>query len=125
MTTERVALFDERLGDEEAAARLGHLLQHVVEGLSAEKRDGESCDEVTRRALAREASALSRELRLRRALGVDTANVRYAFEEAFWAARPDDREPLVLAYLEAHPNGAPGIDALAAGYAQRCRRGQR
>jgi len=125
VTTERVVLFDEQLGDEEAAARLGHLIEHVVEGLSAEKRDGETCEEVVRRALAHEAAALSRELRLRRALGVGAAKIRYELEEAFWAAQPDDREALVLAYLEAHPNGAPGIDALAAGYAQRCRRGPR
>ena len=83
----------------------------------------ESCEVITERALAAEAKALSLELGLRRAFGVpaSSARVQYTFEGDFWAAPEEAREGLVLAYLQAHPDGAPGIDALASGYARRCR----
>ncbi|MRG95306.1 hypothetical protein [Polyangium spumosum] len=125
VTTSGVVLVDEALATSEAAARVGHLLTHVAEGLRVEPREGsdESCEVVTTRALAAEAKALSIELGLRRAFGVSPADarVRYAFESDFWATPEQAREALVLAYLRAHPDGAPGIDALASGYARRCR----
>ncbi|MDC0741803.1 hypothetical protein [Polyangium mundeleinium] len=124
VTTSGAVLIDEALGTEEAAARVGHLLTHVAEGLRVEPRGGEdeSCEVITERALAAEAAALSLELGLRRALGVgSSARVRYEFEGGYWAAPEKAREGLVLDYLRAHPDGAPGIDALASGYARRCR----
>jgi hypothetical protein len=121
-TSDGVVLLDAALGDAEAAARLGHLLLHVKRGsplVLPEDRAG--CDAAVDRALAAEADALALELRLRRALGVAAPKMSYAFEEPFWKAEPEARTPLVLAYLRAHPQGAPGLDALAAGYARRCR----
>ncbi|MDI3282701.1 hypothetical protein QHF83_05245 [Polyangium sp. 15x6] len=123
VTTSGAVLIDEALGTEEAAARVGHLLTHVAEGLRVEpSSDEDDCEVITARALAKEASALSLELGLRRAFGVGaSARIRYEFEENFWAAPEEAREGLVLDYLRAHPDGAPGIDALASGYARRCR----
>ncbi|MDI1429255.1 hypothetical protein [Polyangium sorediatum] len=124
VTTSGAVLIDEALGTEEAAARVGHLLTHVAEGLRVEPRSGEdeSCEVITERALAAESAALSLELGLRRAFGVgSSARVRYEFEGAYWEAPEAAREGLVLDYLRTHPDGAPGIDALASGYARRCR----
>ncbi|MDC3954949.1 hypothetical protein [Polyangium jinanense] len=123
VTTSGAVLIDEALGTEEAAARVGHLLTHVAEGLRVEPGGGDDdCEVITARALAAEASALSLELGLRRAFGVGaSARIRYEFEGNFWAAPAEAREGLVLDYLRAHPDGAPGIDALASGYARRCR----
>jgi len=125
VTTSGALLFDEALATEEAAARAAHLLTHVAEGLRVEPNEetGESCEVITERALAAEAAALALEIELRRAFGVnaDAARVRYTFERDFWAAPNETRVGLVLDYLRAHPDGAPGIDALASGYARRCR----
>ncbi|MDI1477417.1 hypothetical protein [Polyangium sp. y55x31] len=123
VTTSGAVLIDEALGTEEAAARVAHLLTHVAEGLRVEPSSREDdCEEITARALAAEAKALSLELELRRAFGIGaSARIRYEFEGNFWAAPAETREGLVLDYLRAHPDGAPGIDALASGYARRCR----
>jgi hypothetical protein len=120
VTPEGVVLLEVSLADAEAAARLGHLLLHVVEGSPAPRAGEADCDAAVRRALGAEAAALGLELRLRRALGVEAPAMRYEFEEGFWGAAPGDREALVLAYLEAHPHGGPGVDALAEGYRRRC-----
>ncbi|UQA62587.1 hypothetical protein [Polyangium aurulentum] len=122
LTSEGVIMLDASLGEGEAAARLGHLSMHVARGsplVLPEDRGG--CDAAVERALAAEADALALELRLRRALGVTSPKIPYAFEEEHWRAEPEARTPLVLAYLRAHPDGAPGLDALGAGYARRCR----
>lgn len=120
---ERVLLFDARAGDAEAAARAGHLLHHVVHGapLPREIARDAACDALVRDALRREATAYALELRLRRALGVTQA--RYEFEAAYFAAA-DARagERAIEAYLVAHPDGGPGIDALGAAYRERCER---
>ena len=79
------------------------------------------CDAQVDEALRQEARALSLELRLRRALGGVERRIPYAFEDDFWRAPPEGREPLVLDYLRAHPDGGPGLDALGSGYARRCR----
>lgn len=123
VTTSGAVLIDEALGTEEAAARVAHLLTHVAEGLRVEPSRGEDdCEEITARALAAEAKALSLELELRRAFGIGaSARIRYEFEGNFWATPAEAREGLVLDYLRTHPDGAPGIDALASGYARRCR----
>lgn len=121
VTPEGVVLLEATLADAEAAARLGHLLLHVVEGSPAPRAGEPDCEAAVRRALAAEARALAMELRLRRALGVTAPALRYEFEEDFWRAAPGEREGVVLAYLEAHPHGGPGVDALAEGYRRRCR----
>jgi hypothetical protein len=123
LTTAGAALLDETLPPKEAAARLGHLLVHAVRGSPLAAPGDGGCDEATTRALAAEADALSIELDLRRALGVTRPYIRYEFEGDFWRTAEDERAALVLAYLRAHPKGAPGIDALAAGYERRCRQG--
>jgi hypothetical protein len=121
ITTEGTVLLDRELGEREAAARLGHLLDHAVEGMPMAHPRAGGCDAQVEEALAQEARALAIELRLRRALGVAGPRIAYAFEDAFWRAPAEAREPLVLDYLRAHPDGAPGLDALASGYARRCR----
>jgi hypothetical protein len=128
ITTAGTILLDARLGEAETAARLGHLLLHAVDGLPmaepAKGGDAVDCDARVREALALEARAFALEFRLRRELGVgaggEPRTVPYEFEEPFWQAEAEAREPLVLRYLEEHPNGGPGVDAIAAGYASRC-----
>lgn len=120
ITDERVLVLDRDMDDAELAARTGHLLDHVVHGspFPAEVPPGADCDALVRSALEAEARAYALELRLRRALGVGTA--RYAFEPE--AARASDPAEVILAYLLAHPEGGPGLDALGAGYRMRCER---
>ncbi len=122
LTSEEVVLLDSALGEAEAAARLGHLLLHVKRGSPLVlPADRAGCAAAVESALGVEAEALVLELHLRRALGVATPQIPYTFEGSFWEAAPEARTELVLAYLRAHPDGAPGLDALAAGYARRCR----
>ena len=113
-------VLDRALGEGEAAARLGHLLVHVRDG--SPYRDGPDCDVVVARALDAEARAHALELELRRALSVTPDVLRYELEDAFWAAPQSERVALVRVYLASHPDGAPGIDALASGYRDRCER---
>ncbi len=125
ITPEGVILFTADLQGPEATARLGHLLLHLAEGLPMARPTAGDCATQVDVALAAEARALAVELRLRRELGAPAPSgngrrLPYAFEDAFWAAPPAGREALILAYLRAHPDGAPGLDALAAGYARRC-----
>lgn len=128
ITTTGMILLDARPGEAEIAARLGHLLLHAVDGLPMAEpikaSDARDCYARVREALALEARAFALELRLRRELGVgageEPRTVPYEFEEPFWQAEPEAREPLVLRYLEEHPHGGPGVDAIAAGYASRC-----
>jgi hypothetical protein len=121
ITTEGVVLLDRELGELEAAARLGHLLAHAVEGMPMAQPRAGDCDAQVEEALVQEARALALELRLRRALGVTERRLPYAFEDAFWRSPTAGRERLVLEYLHAHPDGAPGLDGLASGYSRRCR----
>jgi hypothetical protein len=128
VTTEGILLFDAGLRGPEAAARLGHLVDHLAEGLPMARPTDEDCAIQVDRALAAEARALALELRLRRALGAPSGDGRrlpYAFEDAFWTTPDDRREALVLADLRAHPDGGPGLDALASGYARRCAEARR
>ena len=83
---------------------------------------GADCPALVHHALELEARAYATESRLRAALGV-TAPVM-AFEiEGETAPLPDvEATARWLAYLEAHPTGAPGIDALGAGYLAQCQR---
>ena len=122
ITTDGAVLLDGDLGEPEAAARLGHLLAHVVEGLPMARPGAGDCEAQVEDALRKEARALALELRLRHALGVTERRIPYAFEDDVQRAPPEARERLVLDYLRAHPDGAPGLDGLASGYARRCRR---
>lgn len=123
VTSDGAVLLDRRLGDAEAAARLGHLLHHVAEGAPLDEgaTDGRPCEERVADALVAEGRALALELRLRRELGVRQPRVRYEFEAPFHRAPEDRRQALIVAYLEAHPEGAPGVDGLANAYLARCR----
>lgn len=120
VTTEHIMLLDTAMDDNEAAARFGHLLMHVVEGMPMRENQAGNCDARVDAALREEARALSYELRLRRQLGVQAKRIQYEFEEPYWATSEQEREPFVWKYLLDHPEGAPGIDALASGYAKQC-----
>lgn len=112
---------DRDLDEPEAAARLGHLLTHAVEGLPMAHLEAGDCAGQVDLALAQEARALTLEIRWRRALGVTARRIPYAFEDDVWRAPEPAREGVVLDYLRAHPDGGPGVDGLLAGYSRRCR----
>lgn len=118
ITEERTIVLERALAPGEAAARLGHLMLHARDGLPY--RAGPDCDEVVARALDAEAEAHALELRLRRALSVEPRVLTYDFEQAFWSAPERTRTQVIRDWLEAHPEGGGGVDALAAGYRQRC-----
>ncbi|EYF03629.1 hypothetical protein [Chondromyces apiculatus] len=118
LTDDGVVLLDTASPDAEAAARLGHLALHAIAGSPAPHPGSPDCDAAVARALTLEARAFALELRLRRALGV--TSIRYGFEEAYWQASPEAREPAILAWLTAHPSGGQGVDALGDGYRRRC-----
>jgi hypothetical protein len=111
-------LLDESLGDDEAAARAGHLLLHML--LPPWPDSQAPCEERVAQALEAEAHALSLELELRQVLGVTAPKVSYAFAAEHQQSPPDQRIPLIEKALRQHPNGAPGIPGLASAYAQRC-----
>lgn len=119
VTEDRALLLDARTDDAECAARVGHLVAHVVEGMPMPARieADADCPALVDRALVAEAEAYAVELRLRRALGL--TEPRYEFEADFHAS-PQQGEATILAYLRAHPEGGPGLDGLGAAYAQRC-----
>ena len=121
ITTTGVMYFDDKLAEAEAAARLGHLFLHFVDGMPMANPRPTDCEKQVDAALRAESVALSFELELRREFAVTNGRIGYLFEERYWAAEREQREPLILDYLRAHPHGAPGIDALAAGYTKRCR----
>lgn len=121
ITTDGIILFDDKLDESEGTARLGHLFDHFVNGMPMAHPKPQDCETQVDEALRAEAAALSIELQLRREFGVTKGRIAYEFEPPYWAAIPEARERLIFDYLRAHPNGAPGIDALAAGYAKRCR----
>ncbi len=116
----RVLVLDARPGVPEQAARAGHLLHHVVEGMPYpdEVTADTDCDALVETAIGREAAAYALEARLRRAF--ELPPTRYEFEPGFWAAPESDRVALVDRFLRDHPGGARNMDGLIAGYAQRC-----
>lgn len=114
VTNESVVLLP-RDGDEAAlAARLGHLLEHVVRGTLRDD-PSETCDALANEALHREASAYALEIRLRDHFGLGRAS----FIDLEAAYRRGG-EPAILAWLEAHPEGGAGVDALLRSYRERC-----
>ncbi len=106
-----------RDGDETAlAARLGHLLEHVVRGTL---RPGTDCDVLVHEALQREASAYALEIRLRDRFGLGAAD----FVDLETAYRREG-ETGILNWLIEHPEGGVGVDALGRSYQDRCEAGQ-
>lgn len=122
VTTDGIVMLDKRLDDHENAARLGHLSLHIIEGNPLDAADAGDCEARVEKALQVEAGALALELRLRREFGVNRKT--YEFEEKFWKIEAEKREAFILDYLQKHPEGAPGIDALGIGYAEQCRDGK-
>ncbi len=116
----RVLVLDADWDGPSQAARVGHLLDHVVHGSPFPDTvgAGTDCERVVRDALTTEARAYALELRLRRALGVE--EIRYPFEAD--ANQSDNPLALVERYLVTHPDGGPGLDALGTGYRLRCER---
>jgi hypothetical protein len=112
-------VLDETLDDDEAAARAGHLLLHLL--IPPWTESPAPCEERVTQALDAEARAISLELDLRRALGVASPELGYAFAAEHQQAPPDQRIALIARYLRQHPDGAPGVPGLVNAYAQRCR----
>jgi len=117
VTEAGVVLLARSLGDAEAAARLGHLLQHRADGPLAPSAP---CAVWVARALRAEARAWTVELSLRRELGVTEPSWRFPFEDAYRAAAAGQGAEVVHRWLVEHPDGAPGVPGVAAAYAARC-----
>jgi archaemetzincin len=116
-------MLDAAASDAEVAARVRHLLAHLevafppISGFDAAR----SCDAQVAEALDGEAEALATEVADRLRLGVVAPRHRFAFEaEARALADPAARRRIVRAWLEAHPGGGLGVDALGDAYARRC-----
>lgn len=120
VTTDAVLVLDERPSDPEVAARAAHLLLHVVEGYPMTDEPGGRCDERVEIALDREAQALALELRTRRALGVTTPRTRFDFEKTYFELDEPAATRSIDRYLHEHPEGGPGVEALAIAYRERC-----
>ncbi|MFK7984872.1 MAG: hypothetical protein AB8I08_02500 [Sandaracinaceae bacterium] len=120
VSDDRVLLLPSGESDPVLASRVGHLLDHVAHGMPfpAEPRPDASCDALIETALSREARAYGLEVRLRRSLG--EVAPRYEFEADLLQAPEDERSGIIMAYLRAHPDGAPNLDALVTGYRSRC-----
>jgi len=117
----RVLVLDRRAERPARAARVAHLLHHVVHGLPMPDPlpPAPDCDALVARALDREAEAYALEATLRAAF--EAPPTRYEFEPAVRAASDrTERVAIVRRYLAEHPDGAPGIDPLGAAYRQRC-----
>lgn len=126
ITSDHMALLDERPGDPEIAARLGHLLLHAVEGppLPDRVEPDQDCDELVRQALTAEARAHSLELELRRALQVTAPLRAYPFEADYWATPAPERVELIRRFFERHPNGAGDLPGFVRAYTRRCTQAQ-
>jgi hypothetical protein len=121
VTTEGTFLLDPRTPDAESAARLGHLLLHQIEGgLNIEGAPDRPCERVVDQAIWAEARAHALELELRRALGVTDPRRRFPFEDAFWAAPPEERVATLHHYFRAHPEGDSILPGFVSAYAARC-----
>lgn len=110
--------------EEEAAARLVHLLHHVRRGrgLVAHEAvaDNADCDALVHEALVEEAQAHVLEMQLRRALGVESPRRPFANQAEILALPRASRADAVLAFLLAHPDGGGGYEPLARDYRERC-----
>lgn len=109
--------------DDEAAARLVHLLHHVRHGrglVTLAAPDRTDCDARVREALEDEAAAHVLEMQVRASLGVEQPVRPFANAAEVLAARREERVGIVLAFLTAHPDGGGGYEALGRDYRERC-----
>jgi hypothetical protein len=125
VTTDAELMIDERPDDPEVAARVAHLLEHVVRGYPMSDEPGGDCDERLETALDREASALALELRTRRALNVTAPRTRFEFEQAYFEHTEPEATEIIDRWLHEHPAGGPGVEGLAIAYRERCEALQR
>ncbi len=104
-----------------AAARLGHLLHHQVEGSPFQEplAPERSCAELVAEAMVAEARAHALEIRLRRELGLADPLWSKELEDELSAARPAAQVELVHRFLTGadHRSGAPNLEHA---YTQRC-----
>jgi hypothetical protein len=111
--------------DEEAAARLVHLLHHARHGrglVAGERVDAdENCDALVDEALREEAVAHVLEMQVRASLGV-TPTRPFVNEAAVLGLPGDARADAVLAHLRDHPEGGGGYEPLGRDYRERCGR---
>lgn len=118
-------VLDAHASDAETAARVKHLLAHHGEPFAPVQGFDASlpCAPQVSAALDAEARALVGEIADRARLAVTVPRLRFAFGGDVERAPDDDaRVRIVRAFLDAHPDGGGGIDALATGYAAACAR---
>ena len=114
-----VVLSDSRT-DAAAAARLGHLLVHQLDGFAFDDgAGGRPCSMRVAAAIVAEARGHAQELRLRRQLGVPEPLLPADVERAYWAAQAFGDEAGVEALRVQLARAGPG--SLAEAYARRCR----
>lgn len=121
LATDGIITLDQRATDAASAARLGHLLLHAVEGMPMPSRmdPHRSCEVVVQAAMRAEARAHGLELKLQRALGVQTER-SMPHVRAYWNAPVGQRVQALLAFFLAHPQGSKGLPGYVAAYTQRC-----
>ncbi len=124
VTTDGALVLARDLDEGEAAARMGHLLVHLRDGLPLEAvpegARGARCEAGIERALARESVAYVTEVELQHALAITPRRFRFEFDAVLAALPASERAPHVQRYLAEHPDGAPGIEGLASAYRARC-----
>ena len=124
-TPDRRLLLDAAASDAETAARVRHLLAHHAEPFAPLRGfdPARSCAPQLNAALDAEARALVREVADRVRLQVSAPRLAFAFSDEVLRASDDAaRVRLVHAFLDAHPAGGGGVDAVAFGYAAACAR---
>lgn len=105
-----------------SAARAAHLTVHLTDGLTQLVDSPGDCQTTVHQALEKEAQALLVELRiLDETKAPPAADAALELEQVYHNAPVDRRETVVRRYLAEHPQGAPGLDGLVAGYTKRCR----
>jgi hypothetical protein len=112
-------LLDDEAGDAETAARLGHLMVHLVEGFPP-ITPRSACEAWIARVVEAEVRAHVLELELRRELGVTDPRRSFPFERDYYRAAPNRRAAVVRDYFVAHPEGGPGVPGFISIYRARC-----
>lgn len=103
------------------AARLGHLLLHLVEGPpTIDQGAAEGCEARVDLALRAEARGHALELRLRRELDVIDRLVAYPFEARLRAASAAEQERVILEWFRDHPAGSPAVPGFAEIFTEQC-----
>lgn len=120
-----VLVLPREVGDEEAAARLAHLLHHrrFGHGLVAfASLEGRDCGAAVEDALREEAAAHVLEMELRDALGVEEPRHPLGNQADILRLARSERADAVLSFLRAHPEGGEGYPPLGRDYRERCER---